>query len=525
MLQYSLWKKTTIIVICLLAIIFVLPNILPHQIEKYTPTDYLQKLNLGLDLQGGGHLLLHVDSHATLDEFFSSRVFAIRRELRTRRIGITDLVIGKDKAVFRLRDRKHIDKANNIMMEFSHDITITVNPDNGVFTIKLRPEALLERHESVIGQTLEVVRRRIDALGTKEPTIQRQGKERIIVQVPGVQDPSQLKRVLGQTAKMTFHFVSSNYPPGSPLPSVLPNNITAYPSTEEINGQPEFIYALDNEVIVSGDQLVDAQATIDINNQPVVSFRFDVDGARAFGNATQNNIDRFLAILLDGKVISAPRIRAAILGGSGIIEGGFTVQSANELATLLRAGALPAPINILEERSVGPGLGQDSIDAGKIAITIGFIVVMIYMILSYGVFGMMANIALIVNIVLIIAALSLLQATLTLPGIAGIVLTVGMAVDANVLIFERIREEIYRGRNPINAIETGYARAMTTIIDSNLTTLFAALCLFALGSGPIKGFAVTLSIGIVSSMFSAIMITRWMVGAWALRYNMKILNL
>lgn len=520
MLHYSLWKKIFILAICALACIFALPNILPQNISDNVNIP-LQRVNLGLDLQGGGHLLLKVETDEVVGEFIASTIHAIRRDLRSRRIGITDLKIDADKASFRLRDKSKLEAAENILNNHTQYLTRNINRDNARILLEMRPEAMIERNDHVMMQTLEVVRRRIDALGTKEPTIQRQGAERIIVQVPGVQDPKQLKRVLGQTAKMTFHFVAERYPPGSVIPANIPNNLSVYPDNSHADQQ----YVLENEVIVSGDQLIDAQATINENNQPVVSFRFDTAGAREFGVATQKNIGRYLAILLDGKVVSAPTIRAAILGGSGVIEGGFSVAQANETATLLRAGALPAPLSILEERSVGPGLGQDSIDAGTLAIIIGFIAVLIYMGLSYGLFGLMANVALLVNIVVMIAALSLLQATLTLPGIAGIVLTVGMAVDANVLIFERIREEIARDRPLINAVETGYSRAITTIIDSNLTTLFAALCLFALGSGPIKGFAVTLSIGIVSSMFSAIMITRWMVGYWVLSRKSKTLIL
>jgi preprotein translocase subunit SecD len=339
--------------------------------------------------------------------------------------------------------------------------------------------------------------------------------------VPGVDDPERVKDLLGRTARLTFHLLDPSTTAaqarrgGVPAGSVLLSGNEVGP-----DGEPLEEYVVRRRVMVSGDTLTDAQPTFQ-EGRPVVSFSFDQAGARRFGDVTSENVGQRLAIVLDGEVISAPVIRSPILGGNGVIEGGFTTQTANDLALLLRAGALPAPLTVLEERTVGPGLGADSIAAGKAAAAIGFVLVVVFMIVSYGLFGLFAAVALVFNLALILAVLSMIQATLTLPGIAGIVLTVGMAVDANVLIFERIREEIANGRSPISSVDAGYGRALTTIIDANLTTLIAALLLFAFGSGPIKGFAVTLSVGIVASMFTAIMVTRLMVVVWLRRTRPK----
>jgi preprotein translocase subunit SecD len=367
-----------------------------------------------------------------------------------------------------------------------------------------------------VQQSLEIVRRRIDEVGTREPTIQQQGVDRILVQVPGEKNPDAIKRLLGQTAKLTFHLVDLETPLDQALAGNLPPGSMILPSEETSRPGEMAQLVVRQRVEVSGENLVDAQPTYQ-ENQPVVSFRFDSVGARKFGDVTRDHVGELLAIVLDNKVISSPRIREPILGGSGIISGNFTVDSANELAVLLRAGALPAPLEIVEERSVGPDLGADSIAAGKWASVVALILVIGFMTLYYGLFGIMACGALIVNLILIIALLSVLQATLTLPGIAGIVLTIGMAVDANVLIIERIREEVRLGKPPMSAVDSGYREAMRTIIDANLTTLIAAVLLYAFGSGPVRGFAVTLGIGIVTSMFTAITLTRLMMSAWLRR--------
>jgi protein-export membrane protein SecD len=382
--------------------------------------------------------------------------------------------------------------------------------DTGDVRIAFTEQMLRERTADVLSRSVEIVRRRIDETGTREPSIQREGDTRILVQLPGLRDPERIKSLLGKTAKLTFRFVDDEVRPGvDPVPAG--SELLPVAPSERSGGEKELVVR--KRVMVSGDTLVDAQATFQ-NNAPVVSFRFDTTGAKRFGDATRDNVGKRFAIVLDNQVISAPVIREPILGGSGVISGQFTVQQVQDLSLLLRAGALPAPLTIIEERTVGPGLGADSIAAGKIASILGMAFVVIFMAITYGLFGLLADVALLVNLVLILAALSALQATLTLPGIAGIVLTIGMAVDANVLIFERIREEVRSGRGPVSAIDAGYKRALTTIVDSNLTTLIAAVLLFQFGTGPVKGFAVTLTIGLVTSMFTAIMLTRLLVVFW-----------
>lgn len=508
MLQFPLWKKVLIGVICAMGIVYAAPNFFPQGTFDGLP-DFApgKTLSLGLDLQGGSHLLLEVETDAVVKERLESTVDAIRRTLRKERIGYTGLGVQGSSVVFGLRDQSQLDAAQSNVREIDRTLRLSTLEDGRV-SVTFDEATLSAARIHAVEQSVEIIRRRIDEMGTREPVIQRQGEDRILVQVPGFNDPGELIDIIGQTAKMTFHLLDERASPGQ-VPATAPPGTVILPSNEN-DGQQ---FLVERTVRVSGERLVDAQPSFQ-NNQPVVSFRFDTLGGRQFGDVTQENAGRYLAIVLDGKVISAPVIREPILGGSGIISGSFTVQQVNDLALLLRAGALPAPITVLEQRSIGPSLGQDSVDAGQIASIIGLVAVIVFMIMSYGLFGVMADIALIFNIGLIIAVLSGLQATLTLPGIAGIVLTIGMAVDANVLIFERIREELAAGRSPFSAVDSGYRQALTTIIDSNLTTLIAALLLFAFGSGPIKGFAVTLSIGIVTSMFTAIMVTRFFVVSW-----------
>ena len=376
---------------------------------------------------------------------------------------------------------------------------------------------VVDVESAAVEQTLEILRIRLNELGLREPTIQRHGLDRIIVQLPGVDDPDTIKDLLTQTAKLTFHLLDQR---NADPTAAAPPGARWHKGTDPLGQVTD--YLVEKRVRVSGERLVDAQQTFQ-DGQPVVSFRFDSVGARQFGRTTGEHVGRPLAIVLDNEVISAPRINEPILGGSGIISGSFSLTEAQNLALLLRAGALPAPLVYLEERTVGPGLGQDSIDAGKAASIIGMVAVLVFMVVVYGLFGLMANVALVFNMALIFGALSLLQATLTLPGIAGIVLTIGMAVDANVLIFERIREEARVGRGVIGAIDAGYDRALKTIIDANLTTLIAAALLFWFGSGPVKGFAVTLAIGIMTSMFTAIWVTRLMVVLWVRRRRPQML--
>jgi protein-export membrane protein SecD len=387
---------------------------------------------------------------------------------------------------------------------------------DGSILVSMTEEAKSDLLRRSVDQSIEIIRRRIDELGTKEPTIQRQGDSRILIQVPGLDDPKRLKDLLGTTAKMTFHLIDPFYDGGNVSRS----------SMQLKHANNESTYVVERRSIIGGENLVDAQPGFDSQtNQPIVNFRFDGQGSRKFGKITTDNVGKLFAIVLDNEVISAPIINEPILGGSGMISGSFTVQEANDLAILLRAGALPAPLVILEERTVGPGLGADSIKSGQIASILGLLLVLIYMFVSYGRFGIYSNISLLINLSLIVAVLSILQATLTLPGIAGIILTIGMAVDANVLIFERIREEISNKKSVINAIDNGYKRARTTILDANITTFIAAIILFQLGSGPIKGFSITLAIGIITSVFTAFTLTRFLVAMWIKRSNPKEINI
>ena len=502
-----------VVAVLLLGLAFVSPNLLKRETLEIFP-DWIpaQQINLGLDLQGGSYLLMEVELDSVMREHLESLVETIRIDLRRARIGYTNLGVDGEALVFTVRDEAQLSEARQILRNAADQLLIETTGGGGL-RATFTQQALRDRQTNIMQQSIEIVRRRIDETGTREPSIQRQGERRILVQLPGVRDPERIKDLLGKTAKLNFRFVDENtspdtarVPPGS---EVL--------SSDELDpyGNPQR-FVVKKRIMVSGETLTNAAATFQ-DGQPVVSFQFDSVGAKRFADATSQNVGRLFAIVLDGKVISAPVIRDAILGGSGIISGNFTVQEVQDLALLLRAGALPAPITYLEERTVGPGLGADSIAAGRIASILGLAAVIVFMAVIYGTFGLMANVALIANLVMILGALSGLQATLTLPGIAGIVLTIGMAVDANVLIFERIREEARNGRGPVTAIDAGYRRAMTTIIDSNLTTLIAALLLFQFGTGPVKGFAVTLAIGLVTSMFTAIMLTRLQIVIWLRR--------
>jgi len=504
-----------VILICLLGLIYAAPNALKTDYSEAVPNFAPgKKVSLGLDLQGGSYLLLRVELDVVIAERLESIVAAVRQGLRKDRIGYRNLGVAAGAVTLNIREAADVAKAREILEDLDPQ-TIVELDDAGAARITLTETAMVDARSAALQQSIEIVRRRIDETGVREPTIQRQGDDRILVQLPGVDDPERIKALLGQTAKMVFRMVDITASVQDALGGRVPPGSQLLEASDPGPGQPNF-YVVRRKVEVSGENLVDAQPTFQ-DGQPVVSFRFDTVGAKRFGRTTAENVGQPFAIVLDNKVISAPVIREPIPGGTGIISGNFTVKSANDLALLLRAGALPAPLVVLEERTVGPGLGADSIEAGKLASIIGLVLVIGFMVIAYGLFGVFADIALFFNIALIVGALSALQATLTLPGIAGIVLTIGMAVDANVLIFERIREEIAQGRTPMSAIDSGYKRALTTIIDSNLTTLFAAVFLYSFGSGPIKGFAVTLAIGIVTSMFTAIMVTRFLVVLWLRR--------
>ncbi len=519
MVYFAKWKIALVIAVCLLGVAFAAPNLVNRTATESLP-GWLpnQQISLGLDLQGGSHLLLEVEAQTVINERLISIVDSVRSTLRAERIRYTGLGV-KDGAVrVSIKKPDQVEKAFDLLRKL--DTGSETIQENGKISIALTEDAVLLAKRSAVEQSIEIVRRRIDETGTKEPTIQRQGDERILIQLPGIDNPEDVKRLLGQTAKMSFHLVNHSVSAEDVASGRLPAGTISLPDAEN----PERKYAIRRKVEVSGEMLIDSQPTFQ-DGQPVVSFTFNALGGKKFGKVTAANVNRSLAIVLDGEVISAPNIQGPILGGSGIITGRFSVQEANDLALLLRAGALPAPLVILEERTVGPGLGADSIAAGKIASIVGLVGVIAFMVVTYGRFGIYADIALMFNIILITAALSLLQATLTLPGIAGIVLTIGMAVDANVLIFERIREELRNGLGPIAAVDSGYKRAIKTIIDANVTTLIAAVLLFEFGSGPVRGFAVTLAIGIITSMFTATMVTRLQVVTWLRRSKPKKLVL
>ncbi|RLQ88004.1 protein translocase subunit SecDF [Notoacmeibacter ruber] len=531
MLQFARWKTVLIWLTVLAGVIVALPNLFSRStldaLPDFVPT---RQMTLGLDLQGGSHILLQIDTNEIRENRLKSIRDEARSALRGERIGYTGLAVSGNAVQFRLRDPSQMDAAREALSDtlspisaglFSGGQVTEVEMDeaqNGLVRLNLTEQGLAYRVSSALTQSVEVVGRRVNELGTTEPVIQRQGDDRILVQVPGLDDPERLKNLLGQTAQLTFQMVDTSTPVQDAIEGRPPAGSTIMYSTDD----PPVPYLIEDRVIVSGESLVDAQPTFDQRTgEAVVSFRFDNRGAVRFGQATQQNVGRPFAIILDEAVISAPVIREPITGGSGQISGSFTTESAKDLAVLLRAGALPATLNIVEERTVGPGLGQDSIDAGLMASIIGSILVVGFMFAVYGTLGLIANVALVANIVLLIAILTFLGATLTLPGIAGIVLTVGMAVDSNVLIYERIREERRNGRKVLNAIETGFERALSTIVDANVTTLIAAVILFYLGTGPVRGFAVTLAIGIVTTVFTAFTLTRWLVGFWYKRTRAK----
>ena len=529
MLYFSKFKSISILLICLLGIIFALPNLLSQNTLNGLPKIIPHKqINLGLDLRGGSHLLVEVQSSVRASERMDDLYDEIRMELRRNKISLSDIAQSNNQIKITLSDDGFKGDLIDIIESLSQNVRgqlgsgqlanelEIIEQIDGSILVSMTEEALNDLLRRSVDQSIEIIRRRIDELGTKEPTIQRQGNSRILIQVPGLDDPKRLKDLLGTTAKMTFHLIDPFYDGGNVSRS----------SMKLKHANNESTYVVERRSIIGGENLVDAQPGFDSQtNQPIVNFRFDGQGSRKFGKITTDNVGKLFAIVLDNEVISAPIINEPILGGSGMISGSFTVQEANDLAILLRAGALPAPLVILEERTVGPGLGADSIKSGQIASVLGLVLVLIYMFVSYGRFGIYSNISLLINLSLIVAVLSILQATLTLPGIAGIILTIGMAVDANVLIFERIREEISNKKSVINAIDNGYKRARTTILDANITTFIAAIILFQLGSGPIKGFSITLAIGIITSVFTAFTLTRFLVALWIKRSNPKEINI
>jgi SecD/SecF fusion protein len=524
MLHFTRTKTVLIWLAVLISVLFAAPNLLSKDQLAALPSWLPKKqITLGLDLQGGSHLLLKVEREELIKDRANTVRDDVRRLLREAKVEYTGLsVSGRDIKVA-VTGTDKLDEARGKLGELTLPINsnlfssgsvseVALKEDNpGQFVLSLTDDGIKYRVASAVTQSIEVLRRRIDPEGTIEPLIQRQGEDRILVQVPGISDVDDIKNKIGATAKLTFQLVDVSMAVQDAIEGRPPAGSEVLYSKDD----PPVPYLIQNQVIVSGDSLVDAQATFaQQTNEPVISFRFDSKGAQRFAQATQQNVGRPFAIILDNEVISAPVINEPILGGSGQISGSFTVESANELALLLRAGALPASLTVIEERTVGPGLGADSINAGKIASLIAGALVIGFMLFAYGYLGVLANIALMANVALIIAILTLLGATLTLPGIAGIVLTVGMAVDSNVLIYERVREERRAGRSLIQSMDSGFSQALATIIDANLTTFIAAAVLYFLGSGPVKGFAVTLGIGIVTTVFTAFTLTRWLVAQW-----------
>ncbi len=519
MLDISPWKRWAIWIVCALGILFSVPNFFPEEQVAGWP-DLLPKrqLNLGLDLRGGSHILLEANVAELRQVRLESLEEQVRAELRQAAGGaiqVTDLGVREGAVSFQLVNPADTDRALEAMRALAQPLGRLGGQRDPEVTlldgdrILLSPtEAGLEQAvDAAMAQTVEVVRRRVDELGTREPTIVRQGDRRILVQVPGLDDPDALKQLLGKTARLEFKLVDVEADPALVAQGRAPPGSQVVPLAE--GGQ----IAVRRRAIVTGDQLIDSQPTFQ-DGQPVVSFRFDSQGGRRFGRVTQDNVGRPFAIILDGVVISAPRINEPILGGAGIIQGSFTTESANELAILLRSGKLPVSLEVIEERTVGPDLGADSIRAGTIASIVSVVLVALFMIATYGRFGVYSVAALILNAFLLLGIMSVIGATLTLPGIAGFVLTIGAAVDANVLINERIREELRKGRSVRQAIENGYTMAQGTIFDANVTNIIASAIMFYFGSGPIKGFAVVLTIGIITSVFTAVTVTRLMVSGW-----------
>jgi protein-export membrane protein SecD len=534
MIHFARWKIVLILGVILFGLVTALPNFLPDKTREYmrnlmvVPT---QTLNLGLDLRGGSYLLLEVKEGPVFTERLKGKLSGVRAKLREAQIQYTALAVRGDTLTVTIPKPEQRAKAIEILTAQAGTITniitgggtseIAVQDNDGVLSAKYTEQAIQQIRQQVVEQSIEVVRRRVDGGGVKEATIQRQGATRILVQVPGLDDPKELIELLGKTAKMTFHLVDESVSAEDALAGRIPPGAKLLYERDRTggNGQGQPLVVQEN-AIITGDQLQRASGGFDQQSgQPVVSFSFDLQGARTFAAITTDNIGRRFAVVLDDKVITAP-----VTGGQGQIEGGFTVKTANDLAVMLNAGALPAAITVEEQRVVSAELGKDSVMKGQYAAIAGFVLVVIFMLIAYGRFGVYANIALFCNLALLAGLFTLFQITLTLPGIAAFVLTMGMAVDANVLIFERIREERRLGRGIISSIDAGFERAMATIIDSNLTTLLAGLILIATATGTVRGFGVALSLGIITSVFTAIWVTRLCV-VWWLRSNPKELNL
>ena len=497
------FSKIRIIFISLISLFFIF--FASSNLFKFSNELLDKKINLGLDLQGGSYLLLEIDNNPVIEQKLQNLSITFRNYFKEKNIRINNIKLTNQKLSFTVDEKfkqtildEFTDEESEINPYYqrfkSHQLDIT--EEENIFIVNYSKQGIVEIKTSSQDQALEIVRRRIDEIGTNEPNILKRGNDRILVELPGLDDPMRIKSLLGKTANLTFRFVTNNN-----------EDSFGAEKLEYEDGSEESMVS--KRIILSGDNLLDAQPRMDSeNNETVVSFTLDRVGAKRFGKATSTGIGKQLAIVLDGKIISAPVVRDIIASGSGQISGGFTFQSATDLALLLRSGALPAPLNIIEERTVGPDLGQDSINAGMIALIIGFVLVILFIFIKYKIFGLITNAALIINLFLLVGILTIFEATLTLPGIAGIILTVGMAVDANVLIFERIKEELKNEKNNLIAFDSGYTKSRTAILDANITTLLAAIILFFMGSGPIKGFSLTLGIGIFTTLFSVYFIAR-----------------
>ena len=510
------FSKLRIIFISLVSLFFILYA--SSNFFKLSNDILNKKINLGLDLQGGSYLLLEIDNTPVIEQKLQNLTITIRNYFKEKNIRIKNLKLINQKISFSVDDQ-----FNQIVLDVFNDEESDLNPyyqrfkshqldiveENDFFIVNFSNQGIIDLKTSSQDQALEIVRRRIDEIGTNEPNILKRGNDRILVELPGLDDPMRIKSLLGKTANLTFRFVTNNNED-----SFGAEKLSYEDSSEES--------MVSKRIILSGDNLLDAQPRMNNDtNETVVSFTLDRVGAKRFGKATSTGIGKQLAIVLDGKIISAPVIRDTIASGSGQISGGFTFQSATDLALLLRSGALPAPLNIIEERTVGPDLGQDSINAGMIALAIGFVLVILFIFFKYKIFGLITNTALIINLFILIGVLTIFEATLTLPGIAGIILTVGMAVDANVLIFERIKEELKNEKNNLIAFDSGYTKSKTAILDANITTLLAALILFFMGSGPIKGFSLTLGVGIFTTLFSVYFIARLLTVLYVTKNKQK----
>jgi preprotein translocase subunit SecD len=515
MIQLRAWKVALVSLALAFGVFFTLPNAFPAgALPAFLPS---QRLNLGLDLQGGSYLLYEVDTDALKTDQVNNLVEDVRRTLQGASIAFSGLAPANGAVSVRITDPTKLDAASDALGKLAQplpgssarDLVVSRGP-NQILTLAQTPQAFQLSVSKAVDQTIEIINRRIDALGTREPSITRQGTDRIVIEAAGLSDPEKLKAIIGKTAKLTFQMVDDAVPASDIAAGIIPPEDVVMPSEDALQKS----YVLQRQAVVTGDMLVSAQQGFDENGRPNINFRFNAQGARRFGDATAQNIGKSFAIVLDGSVIEAPRIISAIPGGNGSITGNFTDESAGRLALLLRSGALPAKLKVDEQSTVGAELGADAVRSGGLALAVGAVAIVVFIVLAYGLFGVFAAAALGLNVLLIIAFMSITQATLTLPGIAGLILTLAVAVDANVLIYERMRDEARAGRSMLLSMDAGYRLAWPSIMDANVTTLISAAIMFQFGSGPVKGFAWTLSIGVLTSVFTAILVTQVLIGWW-----------